>query len=146
MKTIKDYYTIKLHDTDAAGILFYANQFKIVHDIYEKFLSHIGFNFRERFDRRDFYLPIVHAEADFLGPLKVGDTIEIALNVARVGQTSFALQYTMVDLDGTMVGTARTVHVTIDPDSMKKINLPEKFRIKLEKALERNQSPEKTSE
>jgi 1,4-dihydroxy-2-naphthoyl-CoA hydrolase len=146
MKTIKDYYTIKLHDTDTAGILFYANQFRIIHDIYEKFLSQIGFDFRGRFERGDFYIPIIHAEADFLQPLKVGDTIEIALNVARVGQTSFTLQYTLVDLDGTAVGTARTVHVTIDPRSLKKIDLPEKFKIKLENALGRNQSSQKTPE
>ena len=131
---MKDYYTIKLHDTDAAGILFFAHQFSIVHDLYEKFLGSIGYGFKERFERRDFFIPIVHAEADFSQPLTVGDTIEVALSVGRVGRTSFTLEFRLTDLDGAVVGTARTVHVTTDPATGRKIDLPESFRAKLEQA------------
>ncbi len=131
MNNIKEYYTIKLHDTDAAGILFFSNQFKIVHDIYEKFLAKIGYPLRDRFERRDFYLPIVRAEADFLQTLKVGDTLEVELQVAAIGESSFTLKYSLTDLDGIVVGTARTVHVTVDPETMQKIDLPPDFRHRL---------------
>ncbi len=132
MAVIKEYYTIKLHDTDAAGILFYANQFKIVHDVYEKLLSKIGCTFRERFTSRDFFIPIVHAEADFLQPVQVGDTVEISLTVDAIGNSSFTLDYEITDLDGWVVGTAQTVHVTADTRTRKKIPLPPAFREKLE--------------
>jgi 1,4-dihydroxy-2-naphthoyl-CoA hydrolase len=131
MREFKDNYTIKLHDTDAAGILFFANQFKTVHDSYERFLDYIGFELRHRFANKDFYLPIVHAEADFLRPLEVGDTIEITLSVANIGETSFTLKYRLADPDGNPVGTATTVHVTTNPATKKKIKLPEPFRNKL---------------
>ncbi len=134
MARIKDYYTIKLHDTDAAGILFFAHQFRIVHDLYEKFLSQIGYSFQDRFLANDFFIPIVHAEADFNAPLTVGDTIEISLIVFEVGDTSFTLQYRLTDLDGEVVGTARTVHVTVDPKTGAKIALPEQLRTQLEQA------------
>ncbi len=132
MSSIKDYYTIRLHDTDSAGILFFANQFRIVHDIYEKLLEQIGYGLRERFEKRDFLIPIMHAEADFLQPLKVGETIEIELSVAEIGQTSFTLHFRLTDLGGIIVGNVETVHVTIDPKGMKKIDLPDGFRKKLE--------------
>lgn len=132
MASLKEYYTVRLHDTDAAGILFYANQFKMIHDTYEKFLNRIGFGLRDRFTIRDFSFPIVHAEADYHQPLQVGDTIEIALVVAQVGKTSFTLEYSLTNLDGISVGRARTVHVTIDLESGKKIELPKSFREKLE--------------
>jgi len=134
MPALKEYYTVKLHDTDAAGILFFANQFKMVHDVYEKFLTGIGFDFGSRFARRDFFIPIVHAEADYFLPLHVGDTIEIALEVEKIGQTSFTLSYRLTNLDGIAVGSARTVHVTIAPDRSEKMDLPGDFRAKLEKA------------
>lgn len=136
MPVIKDYYTIKLHDTDAAGILFYANQFRIIHDIYEKFLGRIGYPFQERFLSNDFFIPIVRAESDFNSPLTVGDTIEIGLSVAVIGDTSFTLEYRLTDLDGEVVGSAQTVHVTIDPKTGTKIALPESFREKLEEAVQ----------
>lgn len=136
MSRIKDYYTIKLHDTDAAGILFFANQFKFVHDLYQRFLDEIGFPLQERFATRDFSLPIVHAEADFYAPLTVGDTVEVSLRVAAVGRTSFTLDYQIIDLDGKEVGSAKTIHVTVDPETRGKIALPESFREALEKAAE----------
>ena len=49
---------IKLHDTDAAGILFFANQFKMVHDAYEGLLEMIGFGFAELIRHKNFFLPI----------------------------------------------------------------------------------------
>ena len=132
MSQNKDYYTIQLHDTDAAGILFFANQLKIVHNVYESMLKKIGFGFRERFEASDFFIPIVHAETDFLFPLTVGDTVEVKLSVENIGETSFALSYELTIFDGTLVGTAKTIHVTIDPKSRKKIPLPDAFRKKLE--------------
>jgi 1,4-dihydroxy-2-naphthoyl-CoA hydrolase len=138
LTVLKDYYTVKLHDTDAAGILFFANQFKMVHDIYERFLKQIGFGLAERFASRDFFLPIINAEADFSQPLTVGDTIEITLSVAEIGRTSFILKYNLTNLDGISVGSARTVHVTTDPETQKKIDLPESFRLKLEEIKQEN--------
>ena len=131
MAVIKEYYTIKLHDTDAAGVLFFANQFKIVHDIYEQFLARIGSSFRERITAGDFYIPIVHAEADFLQPLQVGDTVEITLSVTEVGNSSFTLAYQLIDLDGWVVGNVETIHVTIDPQTKEKTDLPQYFRDKI---------------
>jgi 1,4-dihydroxy-2-naphthoyl-CoA hydrolase len=133
MSILEDQYTIKLHDTDAAGILFFTNQLKIAHDIYEKFLNQIGFSLADRFSRRDFFLPIVHAEADYCRPLVVGDVIRIALSVENIGRASFTLKYSLSNLNGKPVGSAVTVHVTTDPDTGGKIELPEDFRTKMEK-------------
>jgi YbgC/YbaW family acyl-CoA thioester hydrolase len=128
MPVIKDYYTIKLHDTDAAGILFFANQFKMAHDIYERFMSQNGFPFRDRFARRDYLIPIVHAEADYRCPVTDGDTVEIELGLERIGNSSFTMKFSIFDLDGRLVGTVRTVHVTMDCQSQTKIPLPDDFR------------------
>lgn len=131
MAALKDYYTVKLHDTDAAGILFFANQFKIIHDVYEDFLARNGFAFRDRIERLDFFIPIVHAETDYRHPLTVGDTVEVALSIKQVGDSSFTLAYVLTFFDGTVVGNAETVHVTIDATTRAKISLPEQLRRKL---------------
>ncbi|MEE9442063.1 MAG: thioesterase family protein [candidate division Zixibacteria bacterium] len=135
MSAIKDYYTIKLHDTDAAGILFFANQLRIVHDVYERFLATIGFPFVEMFEKKEFFIPIVHAETDYTQMLTDGDTVEIELVVSEIGKTSFTLEYRLTNLDGIVVGTAKTVHVTIDPVKKQKMDIPEKLRTGLENYL-----------
>jgi 1,4-dihydroxy-2-naphthoyl-CoA hydrolase len=123
---------IRLHDTDAAGRLFFSNQFKIFHDAYESMLSDIGFGFSGILLDQKFFLPIVHAEADYKAPLFVDDPIETRVRVADIGRTSFTLAYEMFQsARGTVVGTGKTVHVTVDKDTGRKINLPTLFLEKI---------------
>jgi len=123
---------IRLHETDAAGLLFFNNQFKIIHDAYEGLLEHIGFGFAELIPNKSFFLPIVHAESDYKSPLSVGDALEIETVVEKIGKTSFTLAYKMRDASNKIVGTAQTVHVATDKKTRKKIPLPTDLRTKLE--------------
>jgi len=123
---------IKLHETDAAGLLFFSNQFKIVHDAYQALLDHIGFPFAELIREKDFFLPIVHSEADFKSPLFVGDLIEVQVTVEQVGKTSFTFFYKLLDTSQNLIGTAQTVHVAMDKATQKKIPIPTDLRSKIE--------------
>ena len=131
MSAIRENYSIRLYDTDAAGILFYGSQFKIAHDIFSAFLNKIGFSLRDRVTNKDFYFPIVHTEADYMKTLIVGDPIEVALTVENVGNTSFILLYEIFTPDGELAGTAKTVHVTVAASDLKKIKIPEEFKKQL---------------
>ncbi len=134
---------IKLHETDAAGILFFSQQFKMVHDAYEGLLETIGFGFPDLIRTKDFFLPIVHAEADYKMPLFVGDLIEIQVTVSGVGQTSLTLSYKLLNTKQELVGTAQTVHVTIDKKTRQKIPIPREMREKIEELLREEQASRK---
>ncbi|MDE2223420.1 MAG: acyl-CoA thioesterase [Candidatus Omnitrophica bacterium] len=124
--------SIKLHDTDAAGIIFFANQFKIIHDAYELLLEKFGWSFPKMLRQTEYFLPIVHAESDYLVPLFVGDKIAITVKVASIGKTSFSFEYTL-KRGQTLVGRAKTVHVMIDQKTRRKTPLPAALRRSLEK-------------
>ena len=122
---------IRLHDTDAAGIIFFANQFKLIHDAYEELLEELGTGLQSVLKRTDYFQPIVHAESDFKAPLYAGDKIAIAIRIGHIGTTSFSLEYTL-KRGKTLVGTAKTMHVTINQKTKKKIPLPTPLRKSLE--------------
>lgn len=122
---------IRLHDTDAAGILFFAHQFSIVHDAYEQLLEKLGFSFPTMLKKRSYFLPIVHAESDYKSPLFVGDRITIAIKVGHIGETSFSFEYAIRNQKNVLVGTAKTVHVTISKKTRAKIALPKEIRSQL---------------
>ena len=113
---------------------------KIVHDAYEGLLEHIGFGFAQLIREKKFFLPIVHSESDFKLPLFVGDLIEIQVLVEKVGKTSFTLFYKLLDTSQNVVGTAQTVHVTINSEKHKKIPLPFHLRSKLEQIFTEDQA------
>jgi 1,4-dihydroxy-2-naphthoyl-CoA hydrolase len=119
---------VQLHDTDAAGILFFGHQFEMAHDAYQAFLESRGFSFAEVLADGEILIPLVHAEADYLKPLKVGDRLVIELTVAGISTHSFTLSYDFRRPDGEPVGTVKTVHVTVDRGTGAKIELPGPLR------------------
>jgi 1,4-dihydroxy-2-naphthoyl-CoA hydrolase len=125
MATLKKKLTVCLHDTDAAGILFFANQFVFIHDAYEELLRQLGFSIAAILRDGSFVVPIVHAESQYLKPLTVGDEITVAVQVAKIGETSFVLEYELLGIDGQIVGKAKTVHVAVSKQTQNKIALPE---------------------
>lgn len=125
---------VKMQDTDAAGILFFGSQFKMMHEAYEKFLESIDFSFAKLIRKTSFFLPIVHAEADYKWPLFVGDRITISLRIGRIGQTSFTISYTLLNNKKKIVGLGKTVHVSVNAKNHKKIPLPSPLRRALLKA------------
>ncbi len=124
---------IKLHETDAAGLLFFSNQFKLIHDAYESLLEKSGFGFAKLIREKKYFLPIVHAEADYTAPLFVDDHITIRVTVENIGTTSFSFAYTLLNAEKQVVGTALTVHVTTGKKTRKKIPLPRDMRDAIEK-------------
>ena len=125
---------IRLHDTDAAGIIFFANQLKIVHDAYEELLASIGLSFDNMLKKTDYFLPIVHAESSYKTPVFVGDKVVIIIKVSNLGTTSISFEYTL-KRGSTIIGTAKTVHVAINQKTRQKMPLPESLRKKLKKYL-----------
>jgi 1,4-dihydroxy-2-naphthoyl-CoA hydrolase len=129
---------VRMHDTDMAGILYFARQFRFAHDALEDFAESEGFSFDNLFHKEKFIFVIVHAEADYFAQLNVGDQLEVHLNVEHVGNSSFTIFYQIFrPKDNKLVGTVKTIHVTLDRETRKKIAIPETWRKKLEKHIEK---------
>lgn len=120
--------SVKLHDTDMAGLLFFGHQFKIAHDAYEEFMEAVGLGFARLIHSGEFLLPIVRAEADYKAMLQVGDKLKVQVRAVNIGKTSFTLDYNLIGIDGESVGTVKTVHVCVDSERREKMPLPEKLR------------------
>lgn len=124
---------VRMNDTDMAGILFFANQFRFVHDAWEDLVESENISFKQILENEPFLFVIVHAEADYLAPLNIGDQLDIHVEVESIGNSSFTMFYQIYTKDKTVVGTAKTVHVTIDKKTRKKIPIPEKLKNLLKK-------------
>lgn len=124
--------TIRLHHTDAAGVLFFAHQLTIVHEVYESFLNSIGFPMRWLVDGTVHRLLIVHTEADYRKSLRVGDNLTVLLQVKAITKHSFTMHYDLKDAQDQVVGSAETVHVAVDPQTGQKTELSPKLRKSLQ--------------
>jgi len=123
---------VRLPDTDAAGILYFGNYFTVAHDAYEAFLASIGFSFAYIISEADFLILIAHAEADYRRPLLLGEKITVEVAAEQIGHSSFALTYLLKDSRGEVAANVKTVHVSVEKSTGKKMPLPASLREKLE--------------
>jgi len=118
---------VKLHDTDAAGLLYFANYFRIAHTAYEEFMESVGCGLDRIIGAADYLILIAHAEADYESGFFLGDKLTIGIRAETIGETSFVLSYLFKDGEGKVAAKLRTVHVAVNKKSEKKTPLPEEI-------------------
>lgn len=123
-KVFLGHTSVRLDQTDASGNIFFNQIFQVFHAAYEEMLTAHGLSIAEIIRQKEILLPIVHAEADYLHPIKIGDKLVIKLYVGRIGQTSFSLHYQISSESAKTMATGKTVHVCVSAKTAKKINLP----------------------
>ena len=123
--------TAQVHDTDAAGVIYFANFYRMAHSTYESFMESIGFSIRYYLDQADVLPLIVHSEADYKKSVRTGDKLTVELKVEKVGNSSYALAYQITNDQEEIVAVLKTVHVSVDKKNRSTVPLPENLKEKL---------------
>ncbi len=119
--------TIRLADTDAAGVVFFPRYLSLCHEAYEAALLAVGVDLKAYFAASDgLTVPIVRSEADYLRPLYSGDSIEVTVTPTRTGDDRFALAFEIAKLGPPRktVARVRTEHVCISAQTRQRAPLP----------------------
>jgi 1,4-dihydroxy-2-naphthoyl-CoA hydrolase len=86
--------TIRFQDTDAAGVVYFANVLSICHEAYEASLAVSGVDLRAFFQGGGaVIIPILHAEADYFQPMFCGECYEISVLPALLSPSKFEIRY-----------------------------------------------------
>ena len=115
---------IRFQDTDAAGVVYFANVLAMCHEAYEESLSASGINLKVFFSNSDIAIPIVHASVDFFRPMFCGDKISIRLVPQQINHEKFEINYEL-SLKEAIYAKAITRHVCINPISRNKEAIPD---------------------
>lgn len=87
---------IRFHETDAAGVVYFARLLTLCHEAYEAALGAADIDLKAFFSAAGgVAVPIVHTEADFYQPLGCGDAIAITLTPKQLSLHSFEITYTI---------------------------------------------------
>lgn len=114
--------TIRFQDTDAAGVVYFANILAMCHEAYEESLAATNINIKTFFSRSAIAFPIVHTSIDFFRPLFCGDLLLIHLLPQSIDNHTFEIAYELKVTEKS-VAKAVTRHVCIDTNSRKKQEL-----------------------
>ncbi len=71
---------------------------------------------------------VVKAECEYKLPIELKDDVIITLEMARVGNSSFDIDYVLHNGNGKLFGLAKTVMVCYDGKAKKATRIPESFK------------------
>ena len=123
--------TVRFQDTDAAGVVYFANALAMCHEAYEESLATSGINLKLFFSNPNVAIPIVHASVDFFRPMFCGDKVSIHLSPCQLGNDNFEINYIIMSAER-QVTKAITRHVCINPVSRSRQELSNEIMLWLQ--------------
>lgn len=123
-------YRVRLTDTDAAGVVYFANLLSICHIAYEETLITRGINLQEWVKEGTIAIPILHGEIDCLRPIYWGDLVLVTLTPQFSSETELVITYELVTETNRekVLAKGQTKHVCINPQTRQRFPFPNQFR------------------
>ncbi|GIW72066.1 MAG: 1,4-dihydroxy-2-naphthoyl-CoA hydrolase [Planctomycetota bacterium] len=119
--------TVRFNEVDRAGIAFFGRVFEWCHEAYEELFAAAGFPVQRIFEREDWAMPLVHAEADYRRPMRLGEQLRIEVRIERLGAHSMTFGYTIHGADGSLRASAKLVHAFVELAQFRRRAVPEEL-------------------
>lgn len=128
---------VEFRDTDAAGVVYFANLLAFCHRAYELSLQESQIDLRLFFSSQTLAFPITKTTLDLFQPLFPGDGYQVELSPKFLSDHTFEISYRILpqisdlelqDPQIKPIGLAMTRHVCIDPQVRQRRPLPPEIR------------------
>ena len=122
---------VRFGDCDSAGVIHFHNLLRWAHESWEESIDIYGISYQEIFpsspsQKNKIILPIVNCEANFLSPIKVGDSLKVKLLPKKINNHLFKVN-TFFFKDEINVAEGKIIHCSLDVNSKLKVKLPDQL-------------------
>lgn len=115
---------VRFQEVDAAGTIYYSRVFEFFGDAYIDFLERGGVSVPRAMQQPTWFAPLVHAEAEYLGPMRFGDAVVVQIVRVRCGRSAATVGYRISSPDGRPLVVGHTVHVFVDAKTFRPCPIP----------------------
>lgn len=123
---------IYYHDTDAGGVVYYANYLKYMEEARTEFFENLGFPIGSLLER-NFLYAVRKCNVTYKSPARYGDTIICDAKIKEVTAVQFIFDQTIIEKKtGRLMVEAEVSLVSLTKD-FKPVTIPDDIRQKLEK-------------
>ena len=133
MKTFTFKLKVYYEDTDAGGVVYYANYLKFMERARSNVLENLGFTNKSLIEKNGIYVIVKSCNISYLKPASLEDDLEIKSNIKEITKTSFFVSQ-KVFKSNVQITEAEVHLVTIDKKG-KPVKIPEMLREELEKLI-----------
>lgn len=115
-------------DTDAGGVVYYANYLKFCERARTEWLRDCGFDQRTLLDERHLAFVVRSLEAEFRRPALLDDEIEVVTRVAALGRASIVFDHEVRRRDATLF-SARVKVACVELPGPRPVAVPQDIRL-----------------
>ena len=136
MKSIATEYRVTFSDTDAMGVVYYANYFHWFEIGRTEFFRSLGIPYKE-LDARGFVTPVAEAYCKFIKPARYDEVLLIDTLVSEFKRATIRFEYSVIQKkDGLKLAEGYTVHAFLNKQDGKIVRIPEYIMDALKKLIE----------
>ena len=125
MKMYETEIRVRYEETDAMGVVYYANYLVWFEVARTEFLRSIGFSYR-KMEEEGYRLMVVDAACQYKLPCRYDDLVTVQVGLSEMRNTSLSFEYKVL-LNGEVATLGKTSHVFTDA-SAKPVRIPQGFK------------------
>ncbi len=110
-------------DTDAGGVVYYANYLKFMERARSEWLRALGFEQDVLRDAHQIVFVVRRVEVDYLAPARFNDALDVSVNLKQIGGASLVVEQS-VSRDVTPLIAARVTLACVDAARFKPVKIP----------------------
>ena len=113
-------------DTDAQGVVYYANYFKFMERARTEWIRYLGIEQDKMLYEQKRMFVVVDTQADFLIPAKFNDELVVTAGLISAVRASFQIEQNIYrnNLDGELLIRGRTRAALLNAETLKPVRLP----------------------
>ena len=116
-------------DTDAQGVVYYANYFRFMERARTEWLEAMGVDHISLMNDENRILVVSEAHAKFLRPARLGETLAVTASLTRLGRATFEIEQNIYrdNTDGELLIQGGVTAAYLSGDTMKPKRIPHNF-------------------
>jgi tol-pal system-associated acyl-CoA thioesterase len=116
-------------DTDAQGVVYYANYFRFMERARTEWLEAMGVDHITMMNEENRILVVSEAHAKFLIPARLGDTLIVTASLSRLARATFEIEQNIFrdNTEGDLLIQGDVTVAYLSADTMKPKRIPQTF-------------------
>ena len=113
-------------DTDAQGVVYYANYFKFMERARTEWLRSLGVNQEHMLNVERRLFVVVKTEVEFVAPARFNDELIVTARLANLSRATFDIEQDVYrdSLEGTLCCRGKVQAAILNADSLKPLRVP----------------------
>lgn len=119
--------TVRFAQVDPAQVVYFARVYELAHEAFEEIMGAAGFPVGPLFEKSEWGMPLVHTEATYRRPWRLGELIRIEGTISEITERSVEFSYAFKDQTEQIRTRVKMRHAFVSLDTFQARSAPKDF-------------------